>query len=154
MGAAAGFQILGNGLSGMGAIADAGDKTYARYQNIKLLEKKVQYDRLNQLDAVAQGEQDAAAQTRKGSVTVQAQAMAYEASGVDSTVGTPATVAASTRLWSEHSARIARNNAYRKALGFQVQSEEDQAQLDILNQEQDSAPLKNAFNIIGTFLGG
>lgn len=53
----------------------------------------------------------------QGTATIAQQKVAYEASGVDSTKGTAAQVAASTRLVSELDAQTLENNAVREALG-------------------------------------
>lgn len=69
-------------------------------------------------DATMRGGQAAGRQRMEGSQLVEAQRVAYAASGVDTTVGTPANVMADTAAMSELDAKIIENNAAREAWGI------------------------------------
>lgn len=57
----------------------------------------------------------------QGSQLIARQKVAYANSGVDATVGTPASVMADTRLMSELDAQTAENNAANEVWGFKTQ---------------------------------
>lgn len=69
-------------------------------------------------DAVARGNREAALVRLQGSRLAGQQRVAYAASGVDATSGTPVDVMADSRLVSEMDAQQLQNNAAREAWGF------------------------------------
>ncbi|MFA5943194.1 MAG: hypothetical protein WC876_01870 [Candidatus Thermoplasmatota archaeon] len=98
-------------------------------------------------DAIARGNQDAGRTRMATTQLIARQKVAFAASGVDPTVGTPADVAASTAMFGELKAKTDENNAAREAFGFKTYGlkYQQQAQLDqtrATNQE------------VGTALGG
>lgn len=75
-------------------------------------------------DALAIGAREAGRVRQQGGQLIEEQKVAYAASGVDPTQGTPASVMADTRLMSELDAQTLSNNAFREALGFQSKADE------------------------------
>lgn len=71
-------------------------------------------------DAIARGAQEAAKKRMEAAQVIGRQRVAFGASGVDGSVGTPVELAASTRMFSELDARTIENNAFREAMGFKA----------------------------------
>lgn len=82
------------------------------------------------------------------------QKVAYENSGVDSTVGTAAAVQADTGARTEENAQVVRNKAAREAWGFKVQNEQSHQQY---KQRVGAAQNKMVGSVLtgaGQFMGG
>lgn len=119
MGAAAvALPIVGAGLSIAGSIAGYGARETARRRNMAELERAAWLDEANAVDTMRQGEQEAGRQRMRGALTIARQQLAYAASGVDPTVGTPVVMARGAAMWAELDAQTATNNAARRAFGF------------------------------------
>lgn len=73
-------------------------------------------------DSIARGNQEAARARMLATQTIARQKVAFAASGVDASVGTPADAGAGTRMMSELDAQTLKNNAAREAWGFKTQS--------------------------------
>lgn len=74
--------------------------------------------RIAAADATDRGNKEAGQARTQGTKLAAQQNVAYSNSGVDATVGTPASVMAETRATSELDARTIENNAAREAWGF------------------------------------
>jgi hypothetical protein len=102
-------------------------------------------------DAIARGNVQAGQARMRGSRLEAQQRMAYVASGVDPTVGTPTQVASDTAAISELDARTAENNAAAEAWGFRMHGVKftQQAGIDAArsNAKQTSSILGGAGNL-------
>lgn len=97
-------------------------------------------------DAVRRGGREAAGARMAGSAAAAQQAVAYDASGVDSTVGTAANVQAGTKAQAELQALTIENNAAREAWGYRKHG------LDFQTQAGLNASRRNR-EMVGTVLG-
>lgn len=105
-------------MSGVGAANEV-------YDNSKTTQLSVAEQKDNQqmayeasADAVRRGNIESGQTKIAGGKLVGEQKVAYANSGVDATVGTPASVIADTRAISDIDAKTAQNNAAREAWGF------------------------------------
>ncbi len=73
-----------------------------------------------------------------GSRLISRQNVAAANSGVDPTVGTPASVMADTRLMSELDARMAESNASREVRGYRLAGEQAKRKSKVRGEEIDS----------------
>lgn len=112
-------------------------------------------------DTLRRGAFVAGLKRMQGTATIAQQKVAYEASGVDSTKGTAAQVAASTRLVSELDAKTLENNAVRAALGHTEAAtqhrDEWRAQVRAREGRRTKRALDTAssfLNVIGSAAGG
>ncbi len=109
-------------------------------------------------DALARGARDEGQARQEGGQLVEQQKVAYAASGVDPTQGTPLEVMADTRLMSEQDAQTLRNNAAREAYGYQAKADqlETQRKLDRLahHNKVSNTALTGLSRVIGGFSGG
>lgn len=112
-------------------------------------------------DTLRRGSFVAGLKRMQGTATIAQQKVAYEASGVDSTTGTAAQVAGSTRLVSELDARTLENNAVRAALGHTEAAtqyrDEWRAQVRAREGRRTKRALDTAssfLNVIGSAAGG
>lgn len=116
MGAAAGaidmaFAALQGGMEQQAAFEEFGAETKKNAYNKSLTQ-------LAERDALAKGNYEAGMQRIAGAQLAAKQKVAYANSGVDTTVGTPAEVIASTEQFSEMDAQQIQNNAAREAWGY------------------------------------
>lgn len=98
-------------------------------------------------DAIARGNQEAGRTRTDTTKLVAEQNVAYANSGVDPTVGTPASVMADTRAMGELDAKTLENNAAREAWGFRTYGMK-------YNQQAALEAARTQNKVAGTMLGG
>lgn len=86
-------------------------------QNIAELQRSAKLEDANAVDSLSRGSFAAGLVRRKASQAIQDQQVAFGASGVDSSYGTPANIALSTQANAEADAQQYMNNAAREAFG-------------------------------------
>lgn len=140
MGAGGLFEVIKMGVDVQAANAESSGVVAEARQNQVLAERAAS-------DAVERGRYEAGLSRMKTSSVIAKQRVAYANSGVDATVGTPADVAADTRVIGEMDAKTIQNNAAREAWGFRTQGER-------FGQEMEKESERNKYKIAGTILGG
>lgn len=148
-------------IAAMGATAiGTGIEVYAQgqegdYQR-KAAEENAVWLRRAGADAEQRGAKDVGALRMRGSAAIAEQRAAYGASGVDATVGTPASNLVATRLMAELDAATAKNNAMREAWGYRTEARQMDEQAEFIGrraqQRQWSTILGGAGQLIG--MGG
>lgn len=98
-------------------------------------------------DALRRGAQKAGAIRMQGSQLEGAQQVAYAASGVDPSVGTPLDVMSASRMFSELDALTAENNAAREAWGYRKHGLKYQQQAAL---DESRAQYAQAGTLLGT----
>jgi hypothetical protein len=98
-------------------------------------------------DAIARGNQEAGRTRMETTQLLARQKVAFAASGVDASVGTPADVAASTAMFGELKAKTEENNAAREAFGYKTYGLKYQQQAAL---DRDRTTNQQ----VGTALGG
>lgn len=124
----------------IGSIQEGQDAEFQAQKN-KLLAQRAG------ADALARGNRESAVSKMQGSQAIGEQQVAFGASGVDGSVGTPAALAATTRAVSDLDADTIRANAAREAWGYKVQA-------DQYSEEARVAASRGRSKAAGTLLGG
>lgn len=101
------------------------------------------------VDALRRGALAAGLQRMKGSQVVARQRVGYAASGVDSTVGTPADVASGTEAFNEFDALTIENNAAREALGHKRTVQQLDQKQKQFNRDADAKDLSIGLDVAG-----
>lgn len=150
MGIAQAFLKVGMNIANT-AIAESEDDKAMQRNGDQLRKAALRSDALA-VDALRRGSFLGGLKRMEGSRTIAQQQVAYANSGVDSTVGTPAQMAGSTRLISEFDAQVAQNNAAREALGHATTA--DQYRDEWRNQValREGRRTKRVMDTAGTFL--
>jgi len=135
-----GASLLGTGVGVAGATQEG------KFAEAQARERE-RLARMAAADALQRGAQDAGRSRMETGQLVAEQRVAYAASGVDPTVGTPADVIADTRALGELEARILENNAAREAWGLKRTA-------DAYALEQEAIRKQTKLRVFGTILGG
>lgn len=157
-----GIVKLGTDFASYGVSSQAATDAYV--SNTERLRKAALAESANAVLTMQAGDLQAGKLRMEGSKVVAAQRVAFGASGVDATKGTPADLATSSQLMSELDAQTAINNAARGALGHtQTAAQINQERVD-LRKQYDSSQAAGAIGLggklisdmtsFGTFLGG
>lgn len=109
---------------------------------------------IGEVEAKQQGNAEAGKLRTLGSQITARQKVAYSNSGVDATVGTPASVMADTRLMSETDARMAENNAARKVRGYREQKRQAEQEYQRRIDQETQNAVGNLIGGFGSMLGG
>lgn len=104
-----------------------GERDESEAKKTEARENKALADRAAD-DAILRGGKEAALLRTQASETISAQKVAFNSSGVDASVGTPASLAEGTRAMGELDAQTMENNAAREAWGFRTHGLKFQAQ--------------------------
>lgn len=104
-------------------------------------------------EALLQGEQEAGVARMRGAEMVARQQLAYSASGFDASTGTPSDVAAGTMLWTELDARIAKNNAIRRSLGYKEAEAKYTSQAERIYKNLEAEDAQSGLRAAGHFVG-
>ncbi len=133
------------------AVAESEDDKALQRNGDQLRKGALRSDALA-VDALRRGSFLGGLKRMEGTRLIAKQQVAYEASGVDSTVGTPAQMAGSTRLISELDAQTLQNNAAREALGHTTTA--DQYRDEWRNQVslREGRRTKRVMDTVGSFL--
>lgn len=132
--------LTGTGLDLVGGIEESNARIDESRSNAKLADAAA-------ADAIARGTREAGKQRLEGGQLIARQRVAYANSGVDATVGTPATVMENTRATTELDAQTLQNNAAREAWGFKAKAAEFRKEAGLERRRSDR-------QAIGTILGG
>lgn len=142
------------------SIAEGEERAALDENKLQLTKAALRSDALA-VDSLRRGSFLGGLQRMEGSRTIARQQVAYEASGVDSTVGTPAQMAGATRLVSELDAQTLQNNAAREALGHTTTADNYRADWTRIQREAESRRTKRglewggkALNFLGAGLSG
>lgn len=135
-----------------GAVGEAEDDKALQQNFLQLNRAALREDALA-ADTLRRGSFVAGLKRMQGTATIAAQKVAYEASGVDSTTGTAAQVAASTRLVSELDAQTLENNAVRAALGHQEAATQYRDEWRAQARAREGRRTKRAMDTAQSFLG-
>jgi hypothetical protein len=123
------------GMQLFGTLVGRQSELEAGTANARELNRQALLEDANAVDALQQGAQRAGLARMAGTALAAKQRMAYAASGVDATVGTPAQVQASTALLSEYNAQLAKNDAVRAAFRFRESARAKRLQAqDVINK--------------------
>lgn len=128
------FGFFAEGFSG--SMERQADNAALAFNRKRLFEAAAQQD-LMAADALARGGQEAGRIRQKGSDVAAQQAVAFAASGIDASTGTPAAVGDASRMFAELDASTAKNNARRVAMGHQAASKEYHREAQRLGMEVD-----------------
>jgi hypothetical protein len=138
-----------------------GEERAALDENRQQLSKAAMRSDALAVDALRRGSFLGGLKRMEGSRTIAQQKVAYEASGVDSTVGTAAQVAGATRLVSELDAQTLQNNAAREALGHTTTADQYRADWTRVQREAENRRTQRgmewggkALSFLGAGLGG
>jgi hypothetical protein len=105
-------------------------------------------------DAIRRGNIEAAKIRLQGTQLAESQRAAYQAGGVDPTVGTPADTAGATAAVTELDAQTAVNNSYREAWGFRRQKSQFERDRENLREEYRAKQDQYSLNQVGTVARG
>lgn len=126
------FGFFSEGIAG--SMEGAADREALAFNRKRLFESAAQQD-LMASDELARGALEAGRIRQKGSDVAAQQAVAFAASGIDASTGTPAALGDSSRIFAELDVATAKNNARRAAMGHQAASKEDHREADRLAME-------------------
>jgi hypothetical protein len=149
-----GMNILQAGLKTAGGVMAGLGHTRALRQQADDETKLALDARINQVDALTQGEADAGRYRQRAGGVVARQRLLFANSGVDATVGTPVQVAAGTTLFGELDALTARNNARRKAMGYAEASKQHLVSADRLKQQAYDSEIATGMTMLSNWIGG
>lgn len=141
-----GVELL-SGLIGTGLSMDSARREADA--NAAELERSANLEVLKSLDALKQGQVAVGRQRMKTGVYRSEQAVGYAASGVDSSVGTPADVGLATERIGELDAATLENNAVRAAFGFRESARGMRRQADTVRAQGAAAQTKGVFSMLG-----
>jgi hypothetical protein len=144
------MMLISAGVSLIGGAVQAGNASREAQMNAEELDRSARQAEAAQLDAVRRG---AIAESRRRLEVGQvrgAQQVAYAASGVDASTGTPAQVGAASDVMGEMDAQTLRLNAIREAFGF---AETARSMRIRARQTRDNAGA-GVFNAIAGGVGG
>jgi len=134
-----------------GAVGEAEDDKALQENFLQLNRAALREDALA-ADTLRRGSFVAGLKRMEGTATIAQQKVAYEASGVDSTSGTAAQVAASTRIVSELDAKTLENNAVRAALGHTEAATQHRNEWKAQVRARDARRTKRALDTASSFL--
>lgn len=135
-----------------GAAAGEAEDDRAMQANFLQLNRAAQRQDSLAIDALARGSWAAGQQRQEGSRVVAEQKVAYEASGVDSTVGTAQQVSDGTRMMSELNAATVMNNARREALGHSEAAQQYRDEWAAQVRARDARRTERAMRVGASFL--
>lgn len=133
------------------AVAESQDDLTLQRNGQQLTKGAMREDALA-IDTLRRGAVAGGLARMQGTSVIAQQKVAYEASGVDSTVGTPAQVAAGTRMVSELDAQTLQNNAAREALGHATTADQYREEWKAQVAARDARRTQRGLETAGTFL--
>jgi hypothetical protein len=146
---------MGSALSGIATIATGQAKAsadaQAATQDQQDEERVLRY---NALQAGEKGRFEAGKLRMSGAMLAAKQKVAYAASGVDSTVGTAASVQANTAALTELDAMTAENNAAREVWGYKLQVQQSKKNLQRKYEQYNREAIGSALSGAGQIIGG
>ena len=148
------FAVIGTGVKMAGNGFEAEDKAAANSRNLASLRGDAALEDSAAADAVNRGGIQAGRTRMAGSGEIAKQGLAYSASGVDATVGTPSDTAAGSALFNELDAKTIENNATREAFGHKRMAADERRKGDAVANSMNNAQRDYAMAEVGTVLGG
>jgi fermentation-respiration switch protein FrsA (DUF1100 family) len=143
--ASGGLDLIGRGLQASDQ-KQAADAEAARLKRLAVLAD------MQARDAVLRGTKASGQVRMAGSKMIDQQQAAYAASGVDATIGSPAQLAGTTRMFSELDAQTTLANAYRDAWGFQQQASDLRRGSRQVQKAGEKQLLGNVLGAVGSLI--
>lgn len=136
----------------VGAATGEAEDDRALQANFLQLNKAAQRQDSLAIDALARGSWAAGQQRMEGTRVAAEQTVGFEASGVDSTVGTAVQVSDGTRMMSELNAATVMNNARREAMGHTQAAQQYRDEWAAQVRARDGRRTERAMKVGASFL--
>lgn len=138
----------------VGSIASAGDAERQGREDAQAFERNARLARLAAMDAESRGAQEAGRARMKGTQVIGEQKVAFAASGVDVSSGSPLALMADSRMMSELDAQTLKNNAAREAWGLRMEADDLDKQAKRSRQRGRNSAYGALFGGIANFGAG